>query len=66
MPFSSGTRTCIGQYFAQVEAVTAISMLVKEYSFSVPLGVTKDELLHSDLSVGLKPTNGVNLIVKKR
>jgi len=65
-PFSGGVRVCIGQYFSMIEQVTILSMLVREYEFSVPVGITREKLFESTFLIALKPMHGMNLIVRKR
>jgi cytochrome P450 len=38
IPFSDGPRNCIGKGFAMLEAVTALAVLLKSYTFEVADG----------------------------
>ena len=59
-------RICLGMYFALAEASIFLSLLVQDYEFLVPPGVTKEELLHTSVVITARPTNGMRLIVRKR
>ena len=41
MAFSQGARQCLGQKFAQVEAVTVISEIIRRYEISIDPGVLR-------------------------
>jgi cytochrome P450 len=36
IPFSGGRRACMGQHFAELEAVCAFAVLLQQYTFKVP------------------------------
>ncbi|KAG2483949.1 hypothetical protein HYH03_017195 [Edaphochlamys debaryana] len=63
LPFGGGRRKCIGDQFALFEAVTALSMLLRRYDFTVdtrkpPVGMTTGATIHT--------TNGLWMTVKRR
>jgi len=45
MPFSSGPRTCVGQYLAQVEAKIIIRELLSRYTFQISKGYVHKMIL---------------------
>jgi len=65
-PFSGGPRNCIGMYFAQVEDVIALSMIINKYSIEVPPGVTEEHLMKCEPVITLRPMNGIKLIFRRR
>ncbi|KAG2431593.1 hypothetical protein HYH02_013286 [Chlamydomonas schloesseri] len=62
IPFSGGPRKCVGDQFALMEAVVALTVLLRQYDFSmVPnqtIGMTTGATIHT--------TNGLYMYVKER
>lgn len=42
MPFGGGPRLCYGQPFAMAEMVLALAVMVRRFSFSLPLGASRE------------------------
>lgn len=64
VPFSAGSRNCIGQRFAVLEMKAIISKLLRKYEFRLA-----DECLdHPSLiaALVLKPNNKINFYLKER
>ena len=61
IPFSAGPRHCIGYGFASVEATLAIAVLWREFNFELISG----EEPTPQMSIGLRPSNGLPMLVSK-
>lgn len=61
LPFSHGSRDCIGKYFAIKEAKLLIAMIMKDYSFELPANFK----VESEGNLTIKPTK-LPLLFKKR
>ncbi|KAF6108161.1 cytochrome P450 family 4 subfamily X member 1 [Phyllostomus discolor] len=61
LPFSTGSRNCIGQHFAMTELKVAIALILLHFK------VAPDPTRHPSPSVQvlLKPKNGIHLYLKK-
>ena len=66
LPFSDGVRSCLGKKFSQIETVTVLSTIAKNYTIHVPPGADREHLLDSRIALTLIPKNPLNLIFKKR
>ena len=65
VPFSAGSRNCIGQKFAQMEQRVVMSSILRKYELSTD--VTREEFddnLKPEMVV--KPGSGVQVYLKKR
>ena len=65
VPFSAGSRNCIGQKFAQMEQRVVMSSILRKYELSTD--VTREEFddnLRPEMVV--KPGSGVQVYLKKR
>ena len=65
VPFSAGSRNCIGQKFAQMEQRVVMSSILRKYELSTD--VTREEFddnLKPEMVV--KPGGGVQVYLKKR
>ena len=65
VPFSAGSRNCIGQKFAQMEQRVVMSSILRKYELSTD--VTREEfdsVVTPELVV--KPGNGVQVYLKRR
>lgn len=62
VPFSAGSRNCIGQKFATVEMKSIISKVLRYFEISVPSDY--EPRLIAELV--LRPENGMKLNFKKR
>lgn len=61
-PFGGGPRTCIGNHFAQMEAVLALASIAQRYAME-PVGPERLDLL---ASVTLRPVGGVEVRMRPR
>lgn len=61
-PFGAGPRLCIGQQFAQMEAVLVLACLAKRFRFTL----ASDARLVPSPSVTLRPKYGVPMFVDRR
>ena len=65
VPFSAGSRNCIGQKFAQMEQRVVMSSILRKYELSTDM--TRDEFdanLKPEMVV--KPGSGVPVYLKRR
>lgn len=62
VPFSGGSRNCIGQKFAMLEMKTAISKILRNFELS--LAANFEPILVMGLT--LKPENGILLKIESR
>lgn len=62
VPFSAGHRSCIGQVFAMLEEKTIISMLLKNFEFTLDTSVPIDP----ETYIILRPRHGVKLFITRR
>jgi beta-ring hydroxylase len=67
LPFGGGRRKCIGEQFALFEAVVALAMLQRRFSFELdpaaePVGMTTGATIHTTagLNVKLRPRAGAD------
>jgi cytochrome P450 len=65
-PFSDGPRSCLGKRFAEVEAMTVLIKIIKDYKIVVPDGTTKEMLLDASLKITYKQNNPTKLILQRR
>eukprot|EP01027_Heterolobosea_sp_BB2_P010572 GEZU01015503.1.p1 GENE.GEZU01015503.1~~GEZU01015503.1.p1 ORF type:complete len:527 (-),score=124.49 GEZU01015503.1:55-1635(-) len=66
IPFSAGSRSCIGMKFSQVESVLILAMVVKNYTIHVPDGVDVKEMMKAYTVITLQPVNPLHLVLKRR
>lgn len=60
LPFSSGSRNCVGQNFAKIEARVALSMVLQRFRFRLSPGYK-----HSPIaSITLQPEHGMQIIME--
>ncbi|KAJ3271587.1 hypothetical protein HDV01_006549 [Terramyces sp. JEL0728] len=63
IPFSEGTRSCLGRRFAEIEIVTALSILCQKFTF----GFAKEqEIGITDLGITIQSTEQFELKFTKR
>jgi cytochrome P450 len=62
VPFSAGSRNCIGRVFALLEEKVVIATLFKRFTVSVP----KDQRVFLDAALVLRPLDGKLLITVRR
>ncbi|CAF1546711.1 unnamed protein product [Didymodactylos carnosus] len=62
LPFSAGTRNCIGQSFALMEAKIMLSMIVQEFEFELVPGQT----FVPEMVVTMRPKDGIWVKMKSR
>ncbi|KAJ3176087.1 hypothetical protein HDU85_007825 [Gaertneriomyces sp. JEL0708] len=68
VPFSAGSRNCIGQNFANLETKIILAMICQSVDLSLAPGlemVSEDQAAHN-LAATMKPKNGMNVYVKPR
>ncbi|GLH09720.1 Uncharacterized protein GBIM_14763 [Gryllus bimaculatus] len=63
IPFSAGSRNCIGQKFAMLEEKAVLSTLLRRYSFRA---VDKQEDLKLLSELVLRPSNGIRIKIQRR
>ncbi|KAL7031167.1 hypothetical protein ACKWTF_006920 [Chironomus riparius] len=63
VPFSAGSRNCIGQKFAQHELKVIVSTIVKNFKLTLD---KKQENLTLTAELILRPVDGINVYVEKR
>lgn len=63
IPFSAGSRNCIGQKFAQHELKVIVSTIVKNFKLTLD---KKQENLKLTAEIVLRPVDGINVFVEKR
>jgi len=63
IPFSAGSRNCIGQKFAMLEIKTTIAKILRHYELT--LGNPDEELILYSAII-LKSRNGIKIKIKKR
>ena len=63
-PFGAGSRVCIGENFAWMEAVLVLADVVRKWRLTFPAGTSKELALSAQIS--LRPRDGVPLIVTRR
>ena len=62
MPFGGGTRVCIGNAFAMMEAQLALAAIAQKYR----LALAQTELVHYKAQITLTPENGIRMRVMER
>ena len=62
LPFAAGSRNCIGQNFALLEAKVILSMLVQRFNFELEPGQT----IIPDIRINMRPKYGLKARVSKR
>jgi len=65
-PFSLGRRRCIGERFAMVQLVMAVSHIVNNYTISLPPGTDHNKVLELKQNYILGPAHNLKLHLKKR
>jgi len=63
IPFSAGSRNCIGQKFAQHELKVIVSTVVKNFKLTLD---KKQEKLKLTSELILRPVDGINVYVERR
>jgi cytochrome P450 len=66
LPFSDGARACLGKRFAQIEALTALALLVRHFKIDVTEGQDKERLLDCEIVLTLAPAKPVSLTLTPR
>jgi cytochrome P450 len=62
LPFGGGPRQCIGNNFALMEAVLALSMITQRYDLNLVPGADLDPYMPGTL----RPKGGVPVFIKRR
>ncbi|MCF8565661.1 cytochrome P450 [Alicyclobacillus tolerans] len=62
IPFGAGSRTCIGNTFAQMEAAFILAMLIQRYRWTLPSGTP----VHPEPSVSLRIRDGLRVVLTPR
>lgn len=62
IPFSAGSRNCIGQKFAMLEIKSTVSKVLRHYQLSIDDGFEPQE----SLEIVIKSQNGVMIKLNKR
>ncbi len=66
LSFSEGPRVCLGRRFAQLEFVTAMAYLVRDFEITAPPGSTLESLLEAHIVLTLVPKRSVDLTFTPR
>lgn len=70
VPFSDGPRACLGRKFSEVEFVTAMTLVSREYTFEFAPGWTRDmvwkALNASETQITLQPPSKIPLALRRR
>lgn len=61
LPFSSGPRKCIGDEFAMMEGVLAMTMMLQNYQVKL----VADHVVEPKLAITLRPANGIKATLQK-
>ena len=64
LPFGAGSRICIGENFAWMEAVLVLAKVVRDWQLTFAQGASKELALSAQIS--LRPRDGVPLTVTRR
>jgi cytochrome P450 len=64
IPFSTGPRNCIGESFAWLEMLMALSLLIRAYRFTIPAGIDGNKLRLTP-AITLRPRDPVYLTVTR-
>ena len=62
-PFGGGSRQCIGEGLAWMEGVLSLAIILRDWRFRVPEG--SSDPLPTSVSVNLRPTRGVTLLMER-
>ncbi|MDD4973282.1 MAG: cytochrome P450 [Bacteriovorax sp.] len=62
IPFSKGSRRCVGEAFAIVEVAIIVSNILRSFDLALNAKTLPKAIAH----VSLKPMNGLDLIIKSR
>lgn len=62
LPFGGGPRQCIGNNFALMEAVLALSMITQRYELNLVPGTDLEPYMPGTL----RPRGGVQVVIKRR
>jgi len=66
IPFSEGTRSCIGRKFSEVEFTFILTLIIQRYSIRLSPKYTKEQALEDSTKVLLRPKHPIELIFTKR
>lgn len=67
IPFSEGSRDCLGKYISLMEATIVLSMIIQKYSIHFENGISPDKYLEVKSLVFCEPKNeNLKVILKER
>ncbi|KAL2919019.1 hypothetical protein HK105_201289 [Polyrhizophydium stewartii] len=66
IPFSEGARSCLGKRFSQIEFITALAMIVQNYSVHLPDGASPEQMLDTQMRITVQTAEHVKLVFRRR
>ena len=66
IPFSEGVRSCLGKRFAQVEVITALVLIVQNFTIHPSFGMKDTDVTESKNELTLQSKKHIKLVFKPR